>query len=87
MKPNNLLISDTGVLKVADFGLARDIAEPGMKMTCQVITRLEDIYVMVRSFIINIFIIDGTDLLNYCLVHEHIRTLLICGLSVVYLQN
>lgn len=39
MKPNNLLIAADGQLKVADFGLARDFADPGYKMTCQVITR------------------------------------------------
>lgn len=39
MKPNNLLIASDGHLKLADFGLARDFADPGYKMTCQVITR------------------------------------------------
>lgn len=39
MKPNNLLIASDGQLKIADFGLARDFADPGSKMTCQVITR------------------------------------------------
>jgi serine/threonine protein kinase len=34
-----LLIASDGQLKVADFGLARDFADPGYKMTCQVITR------------------------------------------------
>lgn len=39
LKPNNLLIASDGQLKIADFGLARDFADPGYKMTYQVITR------------------------------------------------
>jgi len=39
LKPNNLLVASDGMLKIADFGLARDFADPGYKMTCQVITR------------------------------------------------
>ncbi|KIM82969.1 hypothetical protein PILCRDRAFT_447116 [Piloderma croceum F 1598] len=39
LKPNNLLVASDGQLKLADFGLARDFADPGYKMTCQVITR------------------------------------------------
>ncbi|GAA6040318.1 hypothetical protein JCM8097_009418 [Rhodosporidiobolus ruineniae] len=39
MKPNNLLIAADGTLKVADFGLAREYADEGAKMTCQVVTR------------------------------------------------
>lgn len=39
MKPNNLLISPTGHLKLADFGLARELALPATRMTNQVITR------------------------------------------------
>ncbi|KIY73317.1 CMGC/CDK/CDK7 protein kinase [Cylindrobasidium torrendii FP15055 ss-10] len=38
LKPNNLLIAGDGRLKIADFGLAREFADPGAKMTCQVIT-------------------------------------------------
>lgn len=51
LKPNNLLIASDGQLKIADFGLARDFADPGYKMTCQVITR----FVMISSS----FIYDG----------------------------
>lgn len=38
LKPNNLLIAPTGELKVADFGMARELADPGMRMTALVIT-------------------------------------------------
>ncbi|KAM0752429.1 Pkinase-domain-containing protein [Meredithblackwellia eburnea MCA 4105] len=39
MKPNNLLIAPDGTLKLADFGLAREFADSGARMTCQVVTR------------------------------------------------
>ncbi|KAI3629002.1 hypothetical protein CBS9595_000074 [Malassezia furfur] len=39
LKPNNLLISPTGELKIADFGLARECGDPGARMTAQVVTR------------------------------------------------
>ncbi|RUS20671.1 hypothetical protein BC937DRAFT_94662 [Endogone sp. FLAS-F59071] len=40
MKPNNLLLNgETGELKIADFGLARDWGDPGRAMTSQVVTR------------------------------------------------
>jgi serine/threonine protein kinase len=38
LKPQNLLISRKGVLKVADFGFARFIASPGREMTTGVVT-------------------------------------------------
>lgn len=39
LKPNNLLISPTGELKIADFGLARQMPNPKDKMTPTVVTR------------------------------------------------
>ncbi|KAM7218947.1 Protein kinase-like domain containing protein [Rhypophila decipiens] len=39
IKPNNLLIAADGEVKLADFGLARSFADPGHKMTSNVITR------------------------------------------------
>ncbi|RUP02436.1 hypothetical protein BC936DRAFT_140633 [Jimgerdemannia flammicorona] len=40
MKPNNLLLNgETGELKIADFGLARDWGDPSRGMTSQVVTR------------------------------------------------
>lgn len=39
LKPNNLLISPTGQLKLADFGLARSLGNPGEDLTSNVVTR------------------------------------------------
>lgn len=39
LKPNNLLLSPTGLIKIADFGLARSFGFPLEPMTSQVVTR------------------------------------------------
>jgi cyclin-dependent kinase 7 len=39
IKPNNCLIAADGEVKLADFGLARGFADPGRRMTANVITR------------------------------------------------
>ena len=38
LKPNNLLISPSAELKIADFGMAREMADSGIRMTSLVIT-------------------------------------------------
>ena len=40
LKPQNLLVNDKGILKIADFGLARFISSPGRDMTAGVISDL-----------------------------------------------
>jgi cyclin-dependent kinase 7 len=39
LKPNNLLLGPQGILKIADFGLARVYGDVEMTMTSQVVTR------------------------------------------------
>ncbi|USP75322.1 hypothetical protein yc1106_02596 [Curvularia clavata] len=40
IKGSNALIAADGTVKIADFGLARSFADPGVKMTTMVITRM-----------------------------------------------
>ena len=39
IKPDNILVSKNGVVKIADFGMARIIASPGRAMTRNIVTR------------------------------------------------
>ncbi|PVU97964.1 hypothetical protein BB561_000214 [Smittium simulii] len=44
LKPNNLLISTTGQLKLADFGLARDFGDASLPMTSETVTSSIDMW-------------------------------------------
>lgn len=84
LKPNNLLISAAGVLKIADFGLAREYGDGTGKMTCQVITR----YVLTSRWMSHssadessILAIDGTDRRSFCLGRAPTRLRSTCGPS------
>jgi len=39
IKPDNILVSKNGAIKIADFGMARIIASPGRAMTRNIVTR------------------------------------------------
>ena len=42
LKPGNLLVSPSGELKIADFGLARECGDPGARMSsCWVVERIQ----------------------------------------------
>lgn len=80
MKPNNLLIASDGQLKIADFGLARDFADPGYKMTCQVITRYENCYLNERKILTNNQVVPTARVAFWLPLLQYRRRHLVCRL-------
>ncbi|KAL7667497.1 hypothetical protein ACOME3_010686 [Neoechinorhynchus agilis] len=82
LKPNNLLISSDGVLKIADFGLSRICAKPNVPMTNQVVTRW---YRAPELLVGSIFYGFGVDIwaVGCILAEMFIRTPFLPGMSDV----
>lgn len=64
LKPNNLLLDENGVLKLADFGLAKAFGSPNRVYTHQVVTRFVEI--SDNSDVLTVTTLLGSSLLCYC---------------------
>jgi serine/threonine protein kinase len=80
LKPNNLLIDKRGVLKIADFGLAKFFGSPSRVMSHEVVTRL--IINSLFFWIIMMISIDGIDHRNCFTDQRNTGLVLISGLLV-----
>jgi cyclin-dependent kinase 10 len=76
LKLSNLLLTSRGVLKIADFGLARQFGDPIKPLTPRVVTLWFELLLTL-----------GIDPQSYYLAKECILQRLICGQLDVYLEN
>ena len=80
LKPANLLISPTGHLKIADFGLARVYSQNKERLySHQVATRLNSCMILCAT--VCVLLLDGIELLSCCMVLKNMTKELICGKS------
>ena len=81
LKPANLLISPTGHLKIADFGLARVFSKEHDRLySHQVATRCVCFLLVLLS---HFCCVDGTELLNCYMVLVNMIMVLICGMMYI----
>lgn len=75
LKPNNLLIDLNGVIKIGDFGLAKQFGSPSRELTHQVCLRPQSFNIKKSHRLSQ----DGIVHQNYFLVHDIMVSELICG--------
>lgn len=85
MKPANVLISETGQMKISDFGLARYFGTPEREMSGRVVTRYKRFHNLLFDLLhVCIIIIEVIDRLRFSMGASFMDLLWIYGRLGVY---